>query len=147
MKVADLLKTKGQNVITITPDRSIFEAIKMLTENKISSLVVFDDNNKLIGIITERDIIRAMTENYEALKSQKVADLMSTNLIVAIPDDEIEYVKGIMTQNRIRHLPIVTKEGLAGIISIGDVVKFQLQEIKVQNRYLEDYVSGSYFGW
>lgn len=140
MKIADLLKTKSQTVIKITADQSVFEALKVLTDNKISSLVVCDAKHQLSGIITERDLFRAATQNYEAFKTQTVADLMSTNLIVAIPEDQIEYVMGIMTQNRIRHLPIVTKEGLVGIVSIGDIVKFQLQETIQKKHSLEDYV-------
>lgn len=144
MKVADLLKTKGQNVISVAPDKSVFEALKTLMDNKISSLVVLDvsASHELIGIITERDIFRAATEDYESLKTKKIADLMSTKLIVGTLEDDIEYVKGIMTQNRIRHLPIVAKEGLVGMVSIGDIVKFQLQETIVKNRYLEDSVFG-----
>jgi CBS domain-containing protein len=142
MKVADLLKNKGQNVISIAADKSVAEALKTLMENKISSLVVLDANHRLIGIITERDIFRAATMDYEGIHSKKVADLMSTNLIVGTLEDDIEYVKGIMTQNRIRHLPIVAQEGLVGMVSIGDIVKFQLHETIVKNRYLEDMVFG-----
>jgi CBS domain-containing protein len=142
MKVADLLKTKGQNVVSIVSDKTVIEALRMLMDNKISSLVVLDASKKLIGIITERDIFRAATEDYEGLRSKKVADLMSTKLIVGTLEDDIEYVKGIMTQNRIRHLPIVAREGLVGMVSIGDIVKFQLQETIVKNRYLENSVFG-----
>ncbi|HBF36980.1 MAG TPA: histidine kinase, partial [Firmicutes bacterium] len=80
--------------------------------------------------------------DYEMLKSKKVSQLMSTNIIIGIPEDDVDYIMGIMTQNRIRHLPIVTKEGITGIISIGDIVKYQLEEIQVKNRYLEEYMYG-----
>jgi CBS domain-containing protein len=147
MKVSDLLSTKGQTIITITPDRPVFEAMKKLMDNKISSLMVLDAGYNIKGIITERDIIRAMSQDYGALKTQKVADLMTKAIIVGTPEDDIEYVMGIMTQNRIRHLPIIAEDGLTGIISIGDIVKFQLQEIEVENHYLQDFISGNYFGW
>jgi CBS domain-containing protein len=147
MKVSDLLKEKGSHVITVTPNQPVFDALKMLLDHKIGSLVVLDTDNQIKGIITERDLIREITRDYDALKSLKVADLMSTNLIVGTPDDEIEYIMGIMTQNRIRHLPIVTNQGLVGIVSIGDIVKTLLQETEVKNRFLEDYISGNYFGW
>lgn len=143
MKVSDLLQKKGQTVISITKDKSVFEALKALSDNQISSLVVLDANGRLIGIITERDIFRSATLDYDGLKLKQVADLMSTHLIVGTLEDEIEYVKSIMTKNRIRHLPIVAREGLVGIISIGDIVKFQLQETIVKNRYLEDTVFGN----
>jgi CBS domain-containing protein len=147
MKVSDLLNVKGQTIITITPDKPVFEAMKTLMDNQISSLMVLDGGYNIKGIITERDIIRAMAQDYEAVKTQNVSDLMSKALIVGTLDDDIEYVMGIMTQNRIRHLPIISDDGLIGIISIGDIVKFQLQEIQVQNHYLQDYISGNYFGW
>lgn len=146
MKVADLLQTKGQTVISITKDKPVFEALNTLSDNQISSLIVLDDSGRMMGIITERDIFRAAAQDYDGLKSKKVADLMSTNLIVGTLEDEIEYVKGIMTHNRIRHLPIVAKEGLVGIVSIGDIVKFQLEETIVKNRYLEDTVFGKASG-
>lgn len=142
MKVADLLKSKGQTVITASPDEPIFSAMGKLVEHKIGSLVVCDAEKKIVGILSERDIMRAVFQDYDTLKSKKVANLMTTNLIVAIPEDDIDYIMGIMTQNRIRHLPIVTKDGIAGMISIGDIVKYQLQEIQVKNRYLEEYMYG-----
>jgi CBS domain-containing protein len=142
MKVADLLKSKGQAVSTVSPNAPIFQAMGILIEQKIGSLVVVDADNKIVGIISERDIMRAAYSEYEMLKSKKVSQLMSTNIIVAIPEDDIDYIMGIMTQNRIRHLPIVTKDAIVGIISIGDIVKYQLEEIQVKNRYLEEYMYG-----
>ena len=142
MKVADLLKDKGKSVITITPDEPVFSAMGKLIENQIGSLVVIDAEKKLVGIISERDIMRAAYSDFDTLKSKKVSQLMSTNIIIAIPEDDIDYIMGIMTQNRIRHVPIVTKDGIIGIISIGDIVKYQLEEFQVKNRYLEEYMYG-----
>ncbi len=142
MKVADLLKDKGKSVITITPDDPVFSAMGKLMENQIGSLVVIDAEKKLVGIISERDIMRAAYSDFDTLKSKKVSQLMSTNIIIAIPEDDIDYIMGIMTQNRIRHVPIVTKDGIIGIISIGDIVKYQLEEFQVKNRYLEEYMYG-----
>ena len=141
MRVAELINNKGE-VITVLPEQSIMAAMEKLVENKIGSLVVCDNQNNIAGIISERDVLRSVFEDYENLKSKTVADLMTKNLLVAIPEDDIDYIMGIMTQNRIRHVPVVNKEGLIGIISIGDIVKFQLQEIKVKNRYLEEYMLG-----
>lgn len=142
MKVCDLLKSKGQKVITIQPQESIFIAMKRLLEHKIGALIVCDQDQKMVGIISERDILQAVYHDRNALEQKHVHDVMTTNVnvIVAIPDDEVDYVMGIMTQNRIRHLPIVTKDGIVGVVSIGDIVKFQLQEVQVKNRYLEEYM-------
>ncbi len=142
MKVADLLKDKGKSVITITPDEPVFSAMGKLIEDQIGSLVVIDAEKKLVGIISERDIMRAAYSDFDTLKSKKVSQLMSTNIIIAIPEDDIDYIMGIMTQNRIRHVPIVTKDGIIGIVSIGDIVKYQLEEFQVKNRYLEEYMYG-----
>ncbi len=143
MKVADLLKSKGQQVITILPDEPVFQAMQKLVENSIGAVIVCNEGGKPVGIISERDIVKAAYGNYDTLRSKKVTDLMSSNLIVAIPEDDIDYIMGIMTQNRIRHLPIVTKDGIAGIISIGDIVKYQLQQVQVKNRYLEEFMFGN----
>lgn len=140
MKVVDLLKSKGQKVITIGPEESMNIAMKRLLEYKIGALVVCDQEQKMIGIISERDILQAIYHDRNAVDQKKVQDVMTTNIIVAIPEDEVDYLMGIMTQNRIRHLPIVTKEGIVGLVSIGDIVKFQLQEVQVKNRYLEEYM-------
>ncbi|MCL6588401.1 MAG: CBS domain-containing protein [Firmicutes bacterium] len=142
MKVADLLKNKGQTIHSVTSDESVFVVMRKLVENRIGALIVMDPQGRVMGIISERDILKAVYEDYDTFKTKKVADLMTTNLLVAIPEDDLEYAMGIMTQNRIRHLPIVTKEGVAGIISIGDIIKFQLDETQVKNRYLEEYILG-----
>jgi CBS domain-containing protein len=141
VKVADLLKSKGQTVITTTPDEALAVALGRLIEHKIGALVVCDDV-KIVGIISERDVLQLIYHDRNALDTKKVKDCMTTNLIVAIPDDDLNYVMGIMTQNRIRHLPIVTKQGIVGIVSIGDIVKHKLQEVEIVNRYLEEYIYG-----
>ena len=143
MKVEDLLKSKNQTVITITPKETLPVALQKLLENQIGSLVVCDEV-KIFGIISERDILRAISDDYDTWVSKKVEDEMSPNLIVAIPDDDLNYVMGIMTQNRIRHLPIITREGIVGIVSIGDIVKFLLHDMEIKNRYLEEYIYGQW---
>ena len=144
MKVLDLLKSKkNQDVFTISPEKTVYNALEMLLKNQISSLMVcYDGDGKMLGIITERDILRAVHKDPDVLKGKQVKDLMTTNVIVAIPDDEIDYVVEIMSKNRFRHLPIVNKDSILGIVSIGDIAKFQLHEIQAKNRYLEEYMYG-----
>ncbi|HEX3045210.1 MAG TPA: CBS domain-containing protein [Bacillota bacterium] len=142
MKVADLLKNKDQTVYSVTSDESVFAVMRKLVEYRIGALIVMEPQGRIMGIISERDILKAVYENCDTFKTKKVADLMTTNLLVAIPEDDLEYAMGIMTQNRIRHIPIVTKEGVVGIISIGDIIKFQLDETQVKNRYLEEFILG-----
>ena len=144
MKVLDLLKSKkNQDVFTISPEKTVYNALEMLLKHQISSLMVCSDaDGKMLGIITERDILRAVYKDPDVLKGKQVKDLMTTNVIVAIPDDEIDYVVEIMSKNRFRHLPIVNKDSILGIVSIGDIAKFQLHEIQAKNRYLEEYMYG-----
>ncbi len=142
MKVRDILKNKGPEVFTIGTNKTIREAIQTLVNNNIGSLLVLDENAKCVGIITERDILRQSAKDPNNYQNLLVNDVMTKNLIIVEPDDDIEYVENTMTSNRIRHLPVVHNKILVGIISIGDVVKYQLKEIKQENKYLMDYISG-----
>jgi len=140
MKIRDILHGKGAQVVTIGPDATIHDAMAALVAHRIGSLVVLDQQGKIVGIITERDILRECAARSERVKETKVREVMTTNLIIGLADDEVSYVMGIMTQNRIRHLPILAGEHLEGLISIGDVVKAQLEETEFENRYLKDYI-------
>ena len=140
MKVRDILQAKGVEVVTIQPEATIHDAMTLLVKRRIGSLMVIAEAQKIVGIITERDILRECAARSERVQETPVQEVMSTNLIIGVPDDEIGYVMGIMTQNRIRHLPIITGEKLEGVISIGDVVKAQLEEKEFENRYLKDYI-------
>jgi len=146
MKVKDILKDKGTEVVTIGTDKTIYDAVKTLVERNIGSLLVLDEKGGIAGIITERDILKECYRRFQLLKKTKVKEVMTTDLIVASPEDSLDYVENIMTQNRVRHLPVILNQKLEGIISIGDVVKVQHRECKVENRYLKDFISGKYPG-
>ncbi len=124
MKVSRILATKGMDVITIRPEQSIREAIALLAKHNIGALVVVAETDKPVGILSERDIIRA-TANNEQVFSQTVSELMTKNVITGLPQDELRAVANAMTEKRFRHLPIMDKGKLVGIISIGDVVKVE----------------------
>lgn len=141
MKVRDILHHKGTVVHTIGPDATIQHAMETLLEHRIGSLVVCNDTGNVVGIMTERDVLRECTHRGEQVRSTRVREVMVTKLIVGGLDDDIQYVMGIMTQNRVRHLPIVVGTRLMGLISIGDVVKAQLDETEFENRYLREYLS------
>ena len=145
MNVRSILESKGSSeVVTIEPQRTIQEAIESLVEHNIGSLVVVDEEGELAGIITERDILRVCAGGGDRLATTRVAEVMTRNLIVGDADDPIDYVMGIMTQNRVRHLPIVGRRGLRGMVSIGDVVKIQLHETEYENRHLKEYIQRGY---
>ncbi len=140
MQIRDILRSKGVEVMTIRPEATIHDAMTMLVHHRIGSLMVIDERGKIVGIITERDILRECAARSEQVKETRVQEVMTRNLIIGVPDDEIGYVMWIMTQNRIRHLPVMANEKLEGLISIGDVVKAQLEESEFENRYLKDYI-------
>jgi CBS domain-containing protein len=139
MKVRDLLSVKGDKVFTITPDASLGDVVERMVENNCGSLVVCDSECPQ-GIITERDILRACAAKIGALEELPVRDFMSTRLVTAEPDDDVEKVMGLMTNNRVRHLPILREGRLAGMISIGDVVKAQHDQLSMENHYLKEYI-------
>ncbi len=146
MKAKDILETKGSRVVTCHEDNTLSEALSVFAANKIGSLLVVDDNDNIKGIIAPRDILLVVLNDLENFKNTKTKDIMSTNLIVAGMDDSVGYLQAIMTENKIRHVPIMEGPKLKGILSIGDVVKAQMVEKEVENRYLKDYIEGKYPG-
>ena len=143
MQVQDILNRTKRTPVTIAPEKSIQDAMSLIDAQKIGSLVVVDDNAAPTGIITERDIFRLALQYNGDMLSMKIGDCMSTNLIVGVPDDDIDYIARIITQNRIRHIPIVEENGrLCGIVSIGDIVKAKLDDAEVHVRYLTEYITG-----
>ncbi|HEX9654183.1 MAG TPA: CBS domain-containing protein [bacterium] len=142
MKIRDIIRSKGGNVISIDMEKTVHDAIKILVKHNIGALLVLDEAGKLVGIITERDILRESAERDSKLRKTKIKDVMTKDLIIGVLEDEIEYTMSILTKNRIRHLPIMDQNSIAGIISIGDVVKAQLDEKEYDNRYLKQYIFG-----
>ena len=146
MKVRDILKGKAQETITVRPETKVSEAMRLLIVNKISCLPVVNESANLLGIISDKDIFSKIYDDPDNFRASAVTDLMSTDLIVGVPDDEVSYIAAIMTNNRIRHVPIVENKQLAGLVSVGDVVKTQMENIEIENRYLKQYIDGSYPG-
>jgi CBS domain-containing protein len=124
MNVRRILTTKGGGVVTVRPDQTVREAIVLLAKHNIGALVAVDEENRPVGILSERDITRQLAKN-EDLFTLPVSDLMTKNVITGMPQDDLKSVANTMTDKRIRHLPIVDQGKLCGIMSIGDVVKAQ----------------------
>jgi len=151
MRISDILLEKGTDVVTIDSDKSIHEAIGRLSENRIGALIVTTEGKGVVGIITERDILRQCGERCgdvkgsnvpaEAVCSFRVEDAMTKELIVGVPNDDPNYAMGVMTENRIRHLPIMDEGNLAGIVSIGDLVNAHLEERVFKGSTLKDYLA------
>lgn len=120
----------------------IAAAMELLINNQISCLPVIDESGKLEGIVSDRDIFRAIFKDNGSFTKLTISDLMTRHLMVGVPDDEVQYIAGVMTQNRIRHIPIVDDDNIVGLISVGDVVKAQIDSVEVENRYLKTYITG-----
>jgi CBS domain-containing protein len=144
MKLHEILSAKGNRVCSISPDASLQDVVERLLEHRIGSLVVLEldgrGNQVLVGIVTEHDILRACSPGSRSLREIRVFEMMSKPLITAAPDDEVEQVMGLMTTRRIRHLPVLQEGVLAGIISIGDVVKAQHDQLALENKFMKDYI-------
>jgi CBS domain-containing protein len=140
MRIRDILRTKGPTVITIAPDQPIQEGMQVLVQHNIGALVVSD--GRIRGIMTERDLLRAGASGLEQLARARVRDVMTSDVITASPDAEIQEVMDIMTEHRIRHLPVVEGGDLCGMISIGDVVNALRSNVETENRLLHAYIEG-----
>ena len=144
MLLRDILLLKGTDVFSISPDATLADVVRKLVACNCGSLVVAraDAPRKMVGIITERDILRACAEGCVPLERHHVADHMTHDVRIAMPDQSVEETMGQMTEWRIRHMPILDGGELAGIISIGDVVKAQHDALTMENHYLRSYLQG-----
>jgi CBS domain-containing protein len=140
MKVREILAIKGEQIHTIEPERTILDAVALLVEHGIGALLVRDAAGAVAGIISERDVLRVSRDRSGVLGTIRVADVMTRDLIVCVPDDDVDYAMGIVTKNRVRHLPVMDDGRVAGMISIGDLVKARLDAAEYENRYLREYI-------
>ena len=142
MKVSDILSAKGSEVATLRPDSTVSTAANLLKLKKIGALVVSEDERKVSGILSERDIVRALVDHGEEIMQMHIADLMTRTVKTCRPSASVTEVMAEMTRSRIRHLPVVNDDGLCGIVSIGDVVKNRLDELQTEANVLRDYIVG-----
>ena len=133
MKIRDLLKVKGRPVITISPTDSVAAAIKKLAEYDRGSIPVCNDKGELVGIITERDIVRKCF--MDRLSNIRIEDVMTKGVAIGAPEDDLDYAISVMKQKRIRHLPIIDQQHVVGMISMRDLLDVQLSEAKAEIRY------------
>ena len=146
MSIKSILEQKESIVFQIQPDKPLCDCIKLLNEKRIGALMVIDKENNIHGIISERDILRAAFDAEGQMCDMLVKDIMTPKdkLITATTEDKIEAIMKIMTNNKIRHIPIVDNEKLLGIISIGDIVKMLLNDAVTDNKHMKNYISGGY---
>jgi CBS domain-containing protein len=143
MQVKELLSIKGVECFSITSDRSLLDAAKQMEECNIGALLVID-RGSLVGIVTERDIVKNTARDNVQCKDVNIKDLMSTNLLVVKPGDDLDYVMAIMIQNNIRHTPVVEASGLVGLLSMRDVVRVLVKNLKAENIYLKYMIGGKF---
>lgn len=151
MTLGEILAAKGHAVHTISSNATLDDVVHTLVRHNCGSLVVCDgeircgetrDTGHMIGIITERDILKACAAHDGALANLRVRDAMTTNVTTGDPADSVEETMGLMTRMRIRHLPVIEHGQLQGLISIGDVVKCQYDQLSMENHYLKTYING-----
>ena len=140
MKLLDILSVKGDRVYTIGPEATLADLAEAMVAHKCGSLVVLHED-RMVGIITERDFLNSYVSTKKDLTQLAVADFMSTDVITGTPEDSVSDTMGLLTEKRIRHLPILNKGGdLVGMISIGDVVKAQHDQLSVENHFMKSYI-------
>lgn len=141
MKVEQLLSAKGRDVVTIGTHATIDILARRLRMEKIGAVVVSDDGETVEGIISERDIVNGLAVHGAELRAMMVSELMTKNVITCSPSDDIRDLMRLMTQKRIRHLPVLDHGKLAGLVSIGDVVKNRLEDMQMEANVLRDYIA------
>ncbi|HVT56622.1 MAG TPA: CBS domain-containing protein [Xanthobacteraceae bacterium] len=139
MTVRAILDLKGRDVVTIAPEKTLADAAELLSRNKIGAVVVVM-REKVSGILSERDIVRAIARSGTAALEGRVVDCMTSTVVTCSPHDTMAAVMNRMTAGRFRHLPVIDEGRLAGIVSIGDVVKHRLAEIERESSMLRDYI-------
>ncbi len=141
--VSDILKEKGHEVLSVTPETSVFEALKLMADKNVGSLLVLK-NDELIGLFSERDYARKVILKGKSSKETPVNEIMSSRVVYVRPSQTIEECMALMTVKRVRHLPVFKDKQLVGLISIGDVVKAIISEHEFLIHQLENYITGGH---
>ena len=143
MLVSDILKDKGSKVTMVAGAQTVREALKTMVENKIGAVLVLDASGEVSGVFSERDLMRVCHQNEAGWGSKLVEEVMTPRVIMCQAGDTTDYVMNLMTQQRIRHVPVVGDGKICGIVTIGDLVKAQLKASQVQVQYLKDFLHGA----
>lgn len=142
MNISSILAGKGNNVITAEPEDSLGSVSRTLAENRIGAIVILDGNEKVCGIVSERDIVRQVAARGADALDQPISVCMTKKVVSCDRQSTIDEVMGIMTRNKFRHIPVIEGGKLAGIISIGDVVKHKIEQAEREAEELKQYIAG-----
>lgn len=141
MTIRDILAVKGSQVHSIRPDQSVLDAVAALMAHRIGALLVRDAAGAVVGIISERDVLRECLHRGAALASIPVWEAMTHDVIACVPADDVDHAMAVVTEHRVRHLPVMDGGAVAGMISIGDLVKASLDAAQHENHYLREYIT------
>lgn len=144
MQVRDVLNAKGARVVTIDPDATVNEAIARLVQNNIGSLPVADPEGHLLGIFSERDVLRGLHNRGEGYGRMRVGDVMTHDPVTCTPECDVDEVMGKMSERRIAKVPVLNDGRLVGIVSVGDVIKVMYERVSSENQHLMTYIHGSF---
>jgi CBS domain-containing protein len=139
--VAGLLRSKGDDVATVVPSATVGTVVAALAERKVGALVVSDDGRQVAGIVSERDVVRALAERGAGALDAEVATIMTSEVVTCDLSTTVDELSTLMTEGRYRHVPVVVDGALAGIVSIGDVVKSHINELEQEKQTLHEYIS------
>lgn len=140
MRIADVLKGKGSAVTTVASDAAVTEVLRFISEGNLGALPVVDDG-RLVGIVSERDVVRRLHQQGSALLNARVSEVMTVEVVTCSPDDGVGDLAKVMTEHRVRHLPVVVDGALTGIVSIGDLVKARIDMLEQEREQLESYIA------
>lgn len=140
MKIEDVIRKKGDQVVTIAPTATVTELLALLAEHRIGAVVVSEDGHHISGIVSERDVVRYLARNGAAVLDQPVSSIMTAQVKTCLPGDELEAVAHVMTYAHVRHLPVVVDAELTAIVSIGDVVKHRIDQLTDERNHLLGYL-------
>lgn len=140
MNISDVLRRKGGGVVTIRPDDTVERLLEVLAEHKIGALVVSEDGKGVAGIVSERDVVRHLHHSGAAILAGPVSGIMTAEVISCAPDEDLAHLAQTMTEQRIRHMPVMSGGELSAIISIGDVVKNRIEALQVERDHLVGYI-------
>jgi CBS domain-containing protein len=143
MRISDVLRVKGTQVVTVTPDTKVRHLLTVLAEHRIGAVVVSRNGTSVDGIASERDIVRALAKRGAAVMSEEVTAIYTAEVHTVTPQTPLEEVMRMMTMYRVRHAPVVADGALRGIVSIGDVVKNRIDELETERAALTDYITGT----
>lgn len=142
MRIADVLRNKGAAVATIAPETPVSQLLAALAGMNVGALVVVGPEG-VVGIVSERDVVRRLHERGSSMLHQPVSEIMTTVVVTCTPRDTVDHLAALMTENRVRHVPVLDDGRLAGIVSIGDVVKSRMAELETEQQQLQAYITQS----